>query len=80
MLKDKEWCKSQLKNNFDKEDVIVIIDQLHQYDKKDYRQLYENETDIKIKEKYITYMRIDNIMSTIICIEKVVSGISSVSK
>ena len=67
-LEYQNWCKNTLKNS-DKEEVMIIIEEFHSLEKKDYKSLYDEENDKDIQEKYIRYMQIDNLLNIILRIE-----------
>lgn len=70
LVEDKNWCQNILKDSHKKEEVMVVIQDFHSMEEKNYKNLYEEESDKDIQKKYIRYIQIDNIINIILMIEK----------
>lgn len=70
LIEDKNWCQKILKESHEKEEVMVVIKDFYSMEQKNYKSLYEEESDKDIQKKYIRYIQIDNIINIILMIEK----------
>ena len=64
-----KYTKLVLKDMFNKEDVLIIINDIHSPTQPNYKELAENETNIELKNKYCTYLQITNVLTTQLAIE-----------
>lgn len=70
LSENSKWCKSILKDDFEKDDVITVIKKIQAFEATNYKDLYEIENEPEMKKKYIQYIQIENIMNCIFTIEK----------
>ena len=70
LVEDKNWCQKILKESYKKEEVMIVIQDFHSMEEKNYKTLYDEESDKELQKKYIRYMQIDNLMNMILIIEK----------
>lgn len=75
LIENNKWCKEHLRDDFKKEDVMVVIEKIQKFDTTDYKELFEKEEDAEIKNKYIQYIQIENVLNTILFIESKVKKI-----
>jgi len=64
-----KYTKEILKDMFSKEDVLIIINDIHSPTQPNYKELAENEENIVLKKKYCTYLQITNVITTQLSIE-----------
>ena len=69
ILEGKTWCQSILKDRFKKEDVLEVIEEFHKGEKINYKTLYESTEDKELQKKYLSKMKINNYISTILNLE-----------
>ncbi len=75
LIENNKWCKEYLRDNFKKEDVMVVIEKIQKFDTTDYKELFEKEEDNEIKNRYIQYIQIENVLNTILLIESKIKKI-----
>ena len=75
LIENNKWCKEHLRDNFKKEDVMVVIEKIQKFDTTDYKELFEKEEDNEIKNRYIQYIQIENVLNTILLIESKIKKI-----
>lgn len=75
LIENNKWCKEHLRDNFKKEDVMVVIEKIQKFDTTDYKELFEKEEDNEIKNRYIQYIQIENVLNSILLIESKIKKI-----